>query len=135
MFSSQSDALKMFLDKFASKIIPEYMSQRDFLLSVANDAFLSQENFVFNILYILFIYYYLNWNKNDYDVIIVDAWSRGAELIFNWLRRQSKIGTYESAAWSGATLGHIHSRNLTYLNSICGASHRVAVSKSSLQIR
>jgi len=40
--SSQSDALKMFLDKFASKIIPEYMSQRDFLLSVANDAFLSQ---------------------------------------------------------------------------------------------
>ncbi len=33
----------MFLDKFASKIIPEYMSQRDFLLCVANDAFLSQE--------------------------------------------------------------------------------------------
>ena len=45
-FSSQQDALKMFLDKFASKIIPEYMSQRDFLLCVANDAFLSQECFV-----------------------------------------------------------------------------------------
>eukprot|EP00088_Acartia_fossae_P059657 TRINITY_DN7102_c0_g1_i2.p1 TRINITY_DN7102_c0_g1~~TRINITY_DN7102_c0_g1_i2.p1 ORF type:complete len:813 (-),score=304.37 TRINITY_DN7102_c0_g1_i2:88-2526(-) len=40
--STQQDALKMFLDKFASKIIPEYMSQRDFLLCVANDAFLSQ---------------------------------------------------------------------------------------------
>ena len=32
----------MFLDKFVSKIIPEYMSQRDFLTCVANDAFLAQ---------------------------------------------------------------------------------------------
>jgi len=40
--STQGEALSMFLEKFASKIIPEYMSQRDFLLSVANDAFLSQ---------------------------------------------------------------------------------------------
>ena len=34
----------MFLDKFAARIIPEYMSQRDFLTCVANDAFLAQVN-------------------------------------------------------------------------------------------
>jgi hypothetical protein len=32
----------MFLEKFAGRIIPEYMSQRDFLTCVANDAFLAQ---------------------------------------------------------------------------------------------
>ena len=40
--SSESDALKMFLEKFVHRIIPEYMSQRDFLCCVANDAFLGQ---------------------------------------------------------------------------------------------
>ena len=40
--SSEGEALRMFLDKFVSKIIPEYMSQRDFLTCVANDAFLAQ---------------------------------------------------------------------------------------------
>eukprot|EP00091_Calanus_sinicus_P002182 TRINITY_DN1221_c0_g1_i2.p1 TRINITY_DN1221_c0_g1~~TRINITY_DN1221_c0_g1_i2.p1 ORF type:complete len:501 (-),score=197.55 TRINITY_DN1221_c0_g1_i2:1127-2629(-) len=40
--SSESEALKMFLDKFVQRIIPEYMSQRDFLTCVANDAFLAQ---------------------------------------------------------------------------------------------
>jgi len=40
--SSESEALKLFLEKFASKITPEYMSQRDFLTFVANDAFLGQ---------------------------------------------------------------------------------------------
>merc|ERR1719334_1145784 len=40
--SSESEALKMFLEKFVQKIIPEYMSQRDFLTCVANDAFLAQ---------------------------------------------------------------------------------------------
>ena len=42
--STESEALKMFLDKFAARIIPEYMSQRDFLTCVANDAFLAQVN-------------------------------------------------------------------------------------------
>ena len=32
----------MFLEKFVQKIIPEYMSQRDFLTCVANDNFLAQ---------------------------------------------------------------------------------------------
>ena len=40
--SSESEALKMFLEKFVQRIIPEYMSQRDFLTCVANDAFLAQ---------------------------------------------------------------------------------------------
>ena len=40
--SSEGDALKMFLEKFVHRIIPEYMSQRDFLCCVANDAFLGQ---------------------------------------------------------------------------------------------
>jgi len=40
--SSEADALKMFLEKFVHRIIPEYMSQRDFLCFVANDAFLAQ---------------------------------------------------------------------------------------------
>lgn len=40
--SSESEALKLFLEKFVNKIIPEYMSQRDFLTCVANDAFLAQ---------------------------------------------------------------------------------------------
>jgi len=40
--SSESEALKLFLDKFVQRIIPEYMSQRDFLTCVANDAFLAQ---------------------------------------------------------------------------------------------
>ena len=40
--SSESEALKMFLEKFVQKIIPEYMSQRDFLTCVANDNFLAQ---------------------------------------------------------------------------------------------
>jgi len=40
--SSEGDALKMFLDKFVTRIIPEYMSQRDFLTCVANDTFLAQ---------------------------------------------------------------------------------------------
>jgi len=40
--SSESEALKLFLDKFVQKITPEYMSQRDFLTCVANDAFLGQ---------------------------------------------------------------------------------------------
>jgi len=40
--SSEAEALKVFLDKFAAKITPEYMSQRDFLTYVANDAFLGQ---------------------------------------------------------------------------------------------
>ena len=40
--SSEADALKMFLEKFVHRIIPEYMSQRDFLSFVANDAFLAQ---------------------------------------------------------------------------------------------
>jgi len=40
--SSEADALKMFLEKFVHRIIPEYMSQRDFLCCVANDAFLAQ---------------------------------------------------------------------------------------------
>lgn len=40
--SSEQDALKMFLEKFVHRIIPEYMSQRDFLCCVANDAFLAQ---------------------------------------------------------------------------------------------
>jgi hypothetical protein len=40
--SSETEALKMFLEKFAGRIIPEYMSQRDFLTCVANDAFLAQ---------------------------------------------------------------------------------------------
>jgi hypothetical protein len=40
--SSESEALKLFLEKFVARIIPEYMSQRDFLTCVANDAFLAQ---------------------------------------------------------------------------------------------
>jgi len=40
--STEEEALKLFLDKFASRITPEYMSQRDFLTYVANDAFLAQ---------------------------------------------------------------------------------------------
>ena len=40
--SSETEALKLFLDKFVAKITPEYMSQRDFLTCVANDAFLGQ---------------------------------------------------------------------------------------------
>ena len=32
----------MFLDKFVQRITPEYMSQRDFLICVANDAFWAQ---------------------------------------------------------------------------------------------
>jgi len=40
--SSEAEALKLFLEKFAMKITPEYMSQRDFLTYVANDAFLGQ---------------------------------------------------------------------------------------------
>merc|ERR1719158_2051436 len=39
---NEAEALKIFLDKFAAKITPEYMSQRDFLTYVANDAFLAQ---------------------------------------------------------------------------------------------
>jgi len=39
---SEQEALKIFLEKFVSHIIPEYMSQRDFLTCVANDAFLAQ---------------------------------------------------------------------------------------------
>ena len=42
--SSETEALKLFLDKFVAKITPEYMSQRDFLTCVANDAFLGQVN-------------------------------------------------------------------------------------------
>ena len=40
--ANEAEALKIFLDKFASRITPEYMSQRDFLTYVANDAFLAQ---------------------------------------------------------------------------------------------
>ena len=40
--SSEADALKMFLEKFVHWIIPEYMSQRDFLSFVADGAFLAQ---------------------------------------------------------------------------------------------
>ena len=40
--SNEPEALKLFLDKFVAKITPEYMSQRDFLTCVANDAFLGQ---------------------------------------------------------------------------------------------
>ena len=40
--SSKVDALKMFLEKFVHWIIPEYMSQRDFLSFVADGAFLAQ---------------------------------------------------------------------------------------------
>ena len=40
--SSEAEALKLFLDKFVQMITPEYMSQRDFLTCVANDAFLGQ---------------------------------------------------------------------------------------------
>lgn len=40
--NNEVEALKIFLDKFAAKITPEYMSQRDFLTYVANDAFLAQ---------------------------------------------------------------------------------------------
>jgi len=40
--SSEAEALKIFLEKFAPRITPEYMSQRDFLTYVANDAFLAQ---------------------------------------------------------------------------------------------
>ena len=39
---NEAEALKIFLEKFAAKITPEYMSQRDFLTCVANDAFLGQ---------------------------------------------------------------------------------------------
>ncbi|XP_023327484.1 speckle-type POZ protein [Eurytemora carolleeae] len=47
--SSESEALKLFLDKFAKSIIPEYMSQRDFLTCVASDAFLAQVRFRLNV--------------------------------------------------------------------------------------
>ena len=40
--SNEAEALKIFLEKFAPRITPEYMSQRDFLTYVANDAFLAQ---------------------------------------------------------------------------------------------
>jgi len=40
--SNEGEALKIFLEKFAPRITPEYMSQRDFLTYVANDAFLAQ---------------------------------------------------------------------------------------------
>jgi len=40
--SSEAEALKLFLDKFVQKIVPEYMSQRDFLTYVACDSFLAQ---------------------------------------------------------------------------------------------
>jgi len=40
--ATEHEALQTFLNKFASRIIPEYMSQRDFLTCVANDAFLAQ---------------------------------------------------------------------------------------------
>ena len=37
--SLEREALKIFLDKFVQRIIPEYMSPNDFLICVANDAF------------------------------------------------------------------------------------------------
>jgi len=40
--SSEAEALKLFLEKFVQKIVPEYMSQRDFLTYVACDSFLAQ---------------------------------------------------------------------------------------------
>ena len=44
-------------------------------------------------------------------------------------RPRSYIGTYKSAAYSDATLRHMHSRYLPNSNSsICGASHREAIS-------
>jgi len=39
---SGTEATNLFLDKFASRIIPEFISQRDFLTYVANDDFLGQ---------------------------------------------------------------------------------------------
>ena len=38
----EMEALNMFLDKFVQRIILEFMSQRDFLICVANDAFWAQ---------------------------------------------------------------------------------------------
>ena len=49
--SSETEALKLFLDKFVAKITPEYMSQRDFLTCVANDAFLGQVRCLFGKFY------------------------------------------------------------------------------------
>jgi len=40
--ASEAEALKLFLEKFVGKIVPEYMSQRDFLTCVAADSFLAQ---------------------------------------------------------------------------------------------
>ena len=40
--ATEHEALRLFLDKFVQKITPEFMSQRDFLTCVANDAFLGQ---------------------------------------------------------------------------------------------
>ena len=40
--SSEAEAPKIFLEKFAPRITLGYMSQRDFLTYVANDAFLAQ---------------------------------------------------------------------------------------------